>query len=236
MDDETFNDPKIANAWIRTVESDSSGIREQAGDVYPRLRAWIQKNNPRNILELGSGQGICSSKIDLENRTYTGLEGSILLVDRARELYIDSKRTFLQGDVYQLPFREAEFDAVFSIAVWHLLSDLDRASRELERVLRPGGSFLIITANPAAYFVWTERYQNPQIKGKRFQGVTRNLDGTEETDILYLHTLEEIQTSLKKFGLLSKSLESFRINEKSRGEGLLLSISGSKSITGSTES
>jgi ubiquinone/menaquinone biosynthesis C-methylase UbiE len=44
-----------------------------------------------------------------------------------------------QGDIYKLPFDNASFDLVWSSHVFHALTDIDAAARQLRRVLRPQG-------------------------------------------------------------------------------------------------
>jgi SAM-dependent methyltransferase len=48
--------------------------------------------------------------------------------------------------VQALPFQAGAFDAVVAHFVLHFVADLDRALREIHRVLREGGSFLATTA------------------------------------------------------------------------------------------
>src|SRR5215831_17755888 len=45
-----------------------------------------------------------------------------------------------QGDVCALPYRDEEFDGVYSLLVLHFVSDPHRAVREMRRVLRPGAT------------------------------------------------------------------------------------------------
>ena len=77
-----------------------------------------------------AGQGICSDKIDLGARTYTGIDLSPILIDRAERLYNAENRHFLTGSIYDLPFADNSFDAVFSVNLWHLMADLRKASAE----------------------------------------------------------------------------------------------------------
>jgi SAM-dependent methyltransferase len=52
----------------------------------------------------------------------------------------------VRGDAAQLPFPDASFDVVVSSAVWEHLSDVQRASDEVSRVLRPSGVAVILIA------------------------------------------------------------------------------------------
>jgi len=225
MDDKTFDDPKIAQEWMETVEGEGARIRET--DIYPRIRSWINRVSPLEILEIGSGQGACSDKVELRGRKFTGLEPSPFLVDRANGLYLGENRRFVVGNVYSMPFLDGTFDAAFSVAVWHLLSDLKTAARELCRVLKPSGHFLIITANPGAYVAWTNRYTSTQMDGFRFKGKVE-VDGQRiSDDVLYLHALDDILNSLRSVDLRVHETETFR-NLKASTEKQYISIRGQR--------
>lgn len=144
------------------VEGESGRVRE--ADIYPRLNAWLDRSGAQEILDIGCGQGICSDQIRLEGRNYTGVEPCPILRARASELYGGTNRRFVAGDAYALPFDDEAFDAAFSISVWHLLADLDEAARELMRVLKPGGHFWIVTANPEAYDLWKPHDPDGEMK------------------------------------------------------------------------
>lgn len=207
MDDSTF-DQKSAADWINIIESPGSNIRDN--DIYPKLNSWINEVSPNTILDLGCGQGVCSEKITLDKLQYYGVEPSPFLLQRAQALYGDKKKTFLAGNAYEIPFASSTLEAVFSIAVWHLLHDIQMAAHELHRVLIEGGHFLIITAHPEHYQAWTSSYSNPQISGNRFTGTIRHEDGSETTDILHLHRFEELRASLENSDLVVLKTESFR--------------------------
>lgn len=224
MDDKSFDNQISALDWIQSIENEGAQIRET--DIYPRLKEWAHTAHPLEILDMGCGQGVCSEKVLSDGRHYTGLEPSPHLLERAKLLYANERCRFVQGDIYEMPFDEDSFDAAFSVAVWHLLSDLKKASAELSRVLKTNGHFLLITANPDAYSLWTHRYQNSQQEGRRFVGKLLRADRTIEEDVLYLHSLKEILDSLHSAGLTVQNTETFR--ESDGGMKQYLSIQGRK--------
>ncbi|MBQ9180905.1 class I SAM-dependent methyltransferase [Candidatus Saccharibacteria bacterium] len=65
---------------------------------------------------------------------------------QAREIYSDKLHT-ISGDIYKLPFKDAELDGLIMVRVSHHLEHLDRAFAELYRVLKPGGVAVIEIAN-----------------------------------------------------------------------------------------
>jgi ubiquinone/menaquinone biosynthesis C-methylase UbiE len=224
MDDRIF-DEKTALEWAGSVEK--SQTRER--DIYPRLKAWIQRSAPLEILEIGCGQGICSEKIGADGGHYTGVEPSPFLLERAQRLYGSQDRQFLAGNAYDLPLSDASFDAVFSVMVWHLLSDLPKAAAEMGRVLKKSGAFFILTANPDAYPAWRAIYTDATLEGRRFEG-TFALGGVPTSrDVLYFHRREEIRQALQDAGLNWEGAETFRPSEKAPVQDYYIAIEGRKS-------
>jgi ubiquinone/menaquinone biosynthesis C-methylase UbiE len=70
---------------------------------------------------------------------------------RAAELGVTNVK-FRVGDVYELPFADETFDAVFSNAVLDHLRDPIAALREMHRILKPGGVAGIRTSDRDGYF------------------------------------------------------------------------------------
>jgi SAM-dependent methyltransferase len=78
-----------------------------------------------------------------------------------------SAATFVAGDVQALPFRDGAFDVVTCRIAAHHFADVATAVREVRRVLRPGGSFLLQDilghddAEAAAFVTEVERRRDP---------------------------------------------------------------------------
>lgn len=187
--------------WINTIESAGASVREK--DIYPKLVSWSEGLS--NVLEIGCGQGVCSTKIAAK---YTGIDPSQVLIERAKELY--PQHTFLVGDSTKIPFADKTFDGVFSIAVWHLIPDIRLATQELYRVLSSNGKFLIISADPANYDAWKKSYHTISMNGKMLTGGRKAFDGTEIQDVLYLHTKNEIFGAMNEAGIFINKMETFR--------------------------
>lgn len=224
MDDRTFDD-NTALQWMEAVEASKTSIKDK--DIFPIVRSWLSNAKITQVLEIGSGQGICSDKIDLSGCQYTGIEPSPLMTKRAKELYSGKNRSFLLGNVYSLPFSAFSFDGCFSILVWHLLSDLRLANQELSRVLKPGGHFLIITANPGSYSEWKGFYKNFKMEGSRLEGTMQLTEKQESQDVLFLYDEHELLSSLQEAGLAVDMTRTFRQSSKGQVD-LLIAIEGHK--------
>lgn len=206
MDDRNF-DEKAARDWIKMIEDVSTLTRK--GILYPALNNLVTSSIVHEILDVGCGRGRCSEHIDLVNRNYTGLEPSDFLLARARELYPQPNRKFVKGTAYSLPFLNEAFDAAFSVATWHLLENINTASRELARVLKPKSNFLIVTANPDKYDDWKKPYTSFKLDGQRLEGQVPSDDGVASVDVLFLHTIDELFTSFEQAPLTIERTEAY---------------------------
>jgi trans-aconitate methyltransferase len=89
------------------------------------------------ILDLGCGDGFLTRRIAESGATVVGVDSSPHMVAAAKEHGADARCVNAES----LPF-EREFDAVFSNAALHWMSDLDAVLRGVRRALKPGGRFV----------------------------------------------------------------------------------------------
>lgn len=96
------------------------------------------------ILDVGCGTGV------LLGRLFAAHPGSRLSgVDSAPQMLDIARKRLPEGielreaSAEHLPYPEAAFDIVVSTSMFHYLPDPNLALREMERVLRPGGTVVV---------------------------------------------------------------------------------------------
>lgn len=199
-EDNPFEDERIAKEWINSVEHERGMIRER--ELYPMLRTWIE-NVPRGtIIDIGAGQGRCSELLHDEGKFYIGVEPSAYLVERAREKYQREYRQFIIGNAYDLPVPDSSAEAAFSINVWFHLADLDTASKELSRILKSQGRFLVCTANPNAFDVWLGMFEDPYTDEQKIDGKVCLPVNPLSRNLLFKHRAEDMLVAFARHGLL----------------------------------
>jgi ubiquinone/menaquinone biosynthesis C-methylase UbiE len=135
---------------LATRESYTPGYTPNAVDFMSRRTAeshtafFLPYLKPgMRLLDCGCGPG--GITLGLAQRVnpgeVIGIDVSGPQLERAREQAITANvpATFREAGVYSLPFPDADFDAVFSHALFEHLAEPLRALGEIHRVLKPGG-------------------------------------------------------------------------------------------------
>lgn len=134
-------------ALVAEEYSDETRLRRRAS-IYGAsdakavaLRA-VSEADPKAVLEVGCGPGDFALLVAAETGAdVVAVDISPRMVELARSRGVDARL----GDVQELPFADAGFEA--AVAGWMLyhVPDLPRAIDELARVLRPGGRLVAMT-------------------------------------------------------------------------------------------
>lgn len=142
--------------WIEEFQEALGPLDEQATER--RLRGYLNQEElyaetvrfilhqvarPGRALDIGSSTGGLSVALGLAGLEVDGVEpseaGVIASVTRARRHGLSERVRFQVGYGEQLPYADASFDLVVSIAVLEHVQDVARVLAETFRVLRPGG-------------------------------------------------------------------------------------------------
>jgi SAM-dependent methyltransferase len=103
-----------------------------------RFERWAD----RDVLEAGCGIATDGMRFVRAGARYTGMDFSPT-ARRRLELEGGTAR-FVRGSVAALPFPDASFDLVYSNGVIHHLPETGRVIGEFHRVLRPGGTAIVM--------------------------------------------------------------------------------------------
>ena len=126
--------PQARQTW--SADSYSTHARFVA-DLADAVVEWLNPQTGERILDLGCGDGALTQKLVKAGATVKGVDKSADLLAAARKLGLDVE----EGDGHWLAF-DAEFDAVFSNAALHWMSQPERVVHGVWRALRPGGRFV----------------------------------------------------------------------------------------------
>jgi SAM-dependent methyltransferase len=119
---------------------DPERYRADAGfvaDLGDTVLALLEPRPGEAILDLGCGDGTLTAKLVAAGARVLGVDASPAMVDAARAHGLDAHVV----DGHALAF-DAEFDAVFSNAALHWMTDPDAVLAGVGRALRAGGRFV----------------------------------------------------------------------------------------------
>lgn len=102
--------------------------------------------NGRCVLDVGCGNGYVLSRYARAGASVVGVDLTRTAVDLSRRRFelMQLAGQFAVGNAEGLPFRDASFDCVCSMGVLHHTPDTAQAVREVFRVLRPGGTVILM--------------------------------------------------------------------------------------------
>ncbi|MGI6612518.1 MAG: class I SAM-dependent methyltransferase [Candidatus Nanosyncoccaceae bacterium] len=220
-----------AEEYIDYIESDGAEA-SRGKETYPKIRDWISQSSPSDVVEICCGQGIVSRQIPAEVK-YTGIDLSESLLERANELYGGENRSFIKGNAYDIPLENETTEAVLSVWAWSHLQDLPLAAKETARILKPGGSFLIITASPYSYELrktFYKSYDPIYNENNEEIGLVGDFDLGDNKALsqgtLYFHSYEDMTKAIEDANLIIT--ETKKMYKDEHPDGLYIAISGIK--------
>ena len=107
------------------------------------------------ILDCGCGEGFYLKVIrDFSDCKLYGFDGGNEVLSRAKVELSGCGVQIDKGDIYNLPYQDAEFDKIILSEVLEHLPDDFSALIEIKRVLKPGGVLFITVPNHNYPFMW----------------------------------------------------------------------------------
>jgi SAM-dependent methyltransferase len=149
-------------ARMHALETEYWWFAGRRSIVRSVLQAWKQQGaeysspDALTLLDIGCGTGanlsLLTQEVGKEGRV-VALDYSPLALQFARDHLGDLPVSLLRGDATNLPFEDESFDLVTMLDVLEHVEQDEAAVREIHRVLKPGGAFILSV--PAYQNLWS---------------------------------------------------------------------------------
>jgi len=137
---------RVRDEFSRQAETFSASAAITDAALTQRFVDALGEAARGSVLDVACGPGILSAAIAKTARQVVAFDLTPPMLTKAAqrcaEAGLDNVR-FREGNAAELPFADADFDAVVTRLSVHHFDRPDRAMSEIFRVLRPGGSFVI---------------------------------------------------------------------------------------------
>lgn len=174
---------------------------ERMNESHKPLTDWsldFYKGDPKNILDIGCGGGAALKNLETRypGAVIYGIDYSPVSVETAteynREAVAEGHMRIMMGSVSELPYGDDMFDLVISVESYFFWPDINEDMEQIRRVLKPGGTVLIIAEMYDGYeFSEFEkevknRYEMKFLSPERFEELYKSLGFTN----VEVHTKE----------------------------------------------
>ncbi|CAA0209296.1 bifunctional demethylmenaquinone methyltransferase/2-methoxy-6-polyprenyl-1,4-benzoquinol methylase UbiE [Tenacibaculum maritimum] len=122
------------------------------------------KNNPKKILDIATGTGDLAIMLAKTNPDkIIGLDISEGMLEVGKQKILNAKLAdtieMVVGDSENMPFDNDTFDAITVSFGVRNFENLDKGLKEIKRVLKPGGTFVVLETSNPTKFPFKQGYQ-----------------------------------------------------------------------------
>jgi len=166
-------------------------VRYILGPAAQALVEWAEPNHNEAVLDVGCGTGAAAryaaEKVAPTSRvTGVDINSGMIAVARSLPPVAGISIEWIEGDAYELPFMDGEFDVAYCAQTLQFLQQPSRALAEIYRVLRPGGRL--------AVSVWSDIRDNPYFDGL-VRAITRHIGAETAAGLGAAFNLADSQTA-----------------------------------------
>lgn len=110
----------------------------------------------KSVLEIGLGIGADATRWATHADSYTGVDltAEAVTATQTHFKHLGLKGVIRQGNAEALDLDSAKFDIVYSHGVLHHTVNIENTFREIYRVLKPGGQFIVMLYAKGSFNYW----------------------------------------------------------------------------------
>ena len=151
-----------------------------------RLFRWGRHEGAQVALDLGCGTGIFLPTLSSEFRRVVAVDLDVSVAMKVQAYFLLNNLNLIRAHASFAPFRAGVFDIVFAASVLEHFRDLAEILGEIQRILRPGGTLLMVSPSENLFY---------RI-GRAFFGYQKPFD--------HYHSAGEIIREMRRFFVLEK--------------------------------
>ncbi len=135
----------MPTALYDTIGKTYDTTRRADPDILSKILKYLSPTKQKVYLDVGCGSGNYTSAIFEQGFNIQGIDISTGMLEKAKAKNPNIK--WLQGDAMHLPLQDKTYDGAICILATHHIQDIDKAFKEVYRILKKG-RFVLFTAFP----------------------------------------------------------------------------------------
>jgi ubiquinone/menaquinone biosynthesis C-methylase UbiE len=138
---------RVTEEFRRQAETFDTFSQKTDENVATRFAAAIGDAGQGKLLDVACGPGVVTAALAPRAKSVVAFDATQEMLEKARARCAKANLTnvsFQQGNAEALPFGDGEFDGVVTRLAVHHFAEPQRAFAEMFRVLRPGGTAVIV--------------------------------------------------------------------------------------------
>ena len=129
--------------FARTADLVAARQDARAAELAEGVRDFVQPRGDERSLDAGTGAGALALALAPQVAEIVGVDVEPELLAHARDR-APANASFVEADATALPFEDASFDLAGTMRTLHHVTRPELVVSELARVVRPGGTILIV--------------------------------------------------------------------------------------------
>ena len=142
---------RILDQFTRQAAPFAAAAAIRNEQALNRIVQWAGAGADDTVLDVACGPGLLACAFAKVAKHVTGIDMTPAMLEQAHKTQQEQglkNVSWLPGDVYSLPFPQAQFSIVSSRFVFHHLQDSLAAVKEMKRVCKPGGKIVVAVMAP----------------------------------------------------------------------------------------
>jgi ubiquinone/menaquinone biosynthesis C-methylase UbiE len=138
---------RVTEEFRRQADTFDTFAPKTDENVAARFAAAIGDAGRGDLLDVACGPGVVTAALAPKAKSIVAFDATPEMLEKAKARCTKAglaNVSFHEGDAEALPFGDAQFDGVVTRLAVHHFTDPQRAFAEMFRVLRPGGSAVIV--------------------------------------------------------------------------------------------